>query len=194
MNTSVLESKLKRHKISYSNDNGKIIIGKSKTDFGTLIGLVLLPIIAALGISIFMLINNAEYRGKIIAAIIFLFGTGFYNYSRTRSKKQSNNNFILLEDKAIKVKNDFGAYILDLKNIIDFEYTIEQIDEETFEGNLYLIDNEERKHQILGFDDEDEKYVLNDLKWFSKYLIKYVELNNHAHLKTSVGELIVRNL
>ncbi|WP_417238782.1 hypothetical protein [Bizionia sp.] len=194
MNTSVLESKLKRHKISYSNDNGKIIIGKSKTDFGTLIGLVLLPIIAALGISIFMFINNAEYRGKIIAAIIFLFGTGFYNYSRTRSKKQSNNNFILLEDKAIKVKNDFGAYILDLKNIIDFEYTIEQIDEETFEGNLYLIDNEERKHQILGFDDEDEKYVLNDLKWFSEYLINHVDLNNHTHLKTSVGELIGRNL
>ncbi|WP_417201095.1 hypothetical protein [Bizionia sp.] len=194
MNTSVLESKLKRHKISYSNDNGKIIIGKSKTDFGTLIGLVLLPIIAALGISIFMLINNAEYRGKIITAIIFLFGTGFYNYSRTRSKKQSNNNFILLEDKAIIVKNDFGAYILDLKNIIGFEYTIEQIDEETFEGNLYLIDNEERKHQILGFDDEDEKYVLNDLKWFSEYLINHVDLNKHAHLKTSVGELIGRNL
>ncbi|OBX18201.1 MULTISPECIES: hypothetical protein [Bizionia] len=184
MNTSVLESKLKRHKISYSNDNGKIIIGKSKTDYGTLIGLVILPIIAALGISIFMLVNNAEYRGKIIAAIIFLFGTGFYNYSRTRTKKQLNNNFILFDHKVIKVKNDFGEYIFDSKNILDFEYTAEQIDEETYEGNLYLIDKKERKHQILGFDDENEKYVLNDLKWFSEYLINHVDLNNHANLKT----------
>ena len=40
MSTSILECKLKRHKISYSNENGKIIIGKPKIDYGTLIGLI----------------------------------------------------------------------------------------------------------------------------------------------------------
>ena len=60
---------------------------------------------------------------------------------------------------------------------------VEQIDEETYEGNLYLIDKEDRKHQILGFDDENEKYVLDDLKWFSEYLMNHVELKNK--LKTS---------
>jgi hypothetical protein len=176
MNTSILESKLKRHKVSYSNENGKIIIGKAKTDYGTLIGLVILPIVAALGICLFMIINNAEFRGKIIAGIIFLFGTGYFNYSRIRAKKQSNDNLKTLDYKTIKVKNDFGEYIFDSKSIKDFEYSVEQIDDETYEGNLYLIDKEERKHQIIGFDDENEKYVLNDLKWFSEYLINHVEL------------------
>jgi hypothetical protein len=167
---------LKRHKVSYSNENGKIIIGKAKTDYGTLIGLVILPIVAALGICLFMIINNAEFRGKIIAGIIFLFGTGYFNYSRIRAKKQSNDNLKTLDYKTIKVKNDFGEYIFDSKSIKDFEYSVEQIDDETYEGNLYLIDKEERKHQIIGFDDENEKYVLNDLKWFSEYLINHVEL------------------
>ena len=44
MSTSILECKLKRHKISYSNENGKIIIGKPKIDYGTLIGLIAFPI------------------------------------------------------------------------------------------------------------------------------------------------------
>ena len=176
MNTSILESKLKRHKISYSKENGKIIIGKAKTDYGTLIGLAILPIIAALGICSFIILNNGEFRVKIIAGIIFLFGVGFFNLSRIRTKKESNDNLKTLDNKVIKVKNDFGEYIFDSKNIKDFEYSAEQIDDETYEGNLYLIDNEERKHQILGFDDENEKYVLNDLKWFSEYLINHVEL------------------
>jgi hypothetical protein len=176
MNTSILESKLKRHRISYSNENGKIIIGKSKADYGTLIGLVILPIVAALGICLFMFINDVEFRGKIIAGIILLFGTGFFSYSRIRAKKQSNDNLKTLDHKAIKIKNDFGEYTFDAKSIKDFEYSAEQIGEETYEGNLYLIDNEERKHQILGFDDENEKYVLNDLKWFSEYLMNHVEL------------------
>jgi hypothetical protein len=123
-----------------------------------------------------MIINNAEFRGKIIAGIIFLFGTGYFNYSRIRAKKQSNDNLKTLDYKTIKVKNDFGEYIFDSKSIKDFEYSVEQIDDETYEGNLYLIDKEERKHQIIGFDDENEKYVLNDLKWFSEYLINHVEL------------------
>ena len=183
MNTSILESKLKRHKISYTNKNGKIIIGKPKTDYGTLIGLVTLPIVAGIGICLFMILNNMEFlglnNGKIIVGIIFLFGTGFYNLSRIRTKKQSNNNLKTLNPKEIEVKNEFGKYSFDSKNIKYFEFSSEQIDAETYEGNLFLIDNEDRKHQILGFDDENEKYVMNDLKWFSEFLM------NHVDIKTS---------
>lgn len=187
MSTSILECKLKRHKISYSNENGKIIIGKPKIDYGTLIGLVAFPIIAGIGISLLMILNNIEFIGanrrKIIAGIIFLFGTGFFNLSRLKTKKQANNNLKTLDHKTIKVKNEFGQYNFDSKNIKYFEYLVEQIDEETYEGNLYLIDKEDRKHQVLGFDDENEKYVLDDLKWFSEYLMNHVELKNK--LKTS---------
>ena len=105
-----------------------------------------------------------------------MFGTGFFNLSRIKTKNQSNDNLKTLDYKTIKVKNEFGEYTFDSKNIKDFEYSTEQIDEETYEGNLYLIDKDERKHQILGFDDENEKYVLDDLKWFSEYLLNHVEL------------------
>ena len=63
MSTSILECKLKRHKISYSNENGKIIIGKPKIDYGTLIGLIAFPIIAGIGISLLMILNNIEFIG-----------------------------------------------------------------------------------------------------------------------------------
>ena len=67
---------------------------------------------------------------------------------------------------------------------VGFEYSAKQIDKETYEGNLYLIDKEERIHQILEFDDENEKYVMNDLKWFSEYFM------NHLGI-ISVGQRIV---
>ena len=178
--TSILESKLKRHKISYAYENGKIIIGKSKIDYATLIGLVAFPIIAGIGICLLLILNNIEFigsnRGKIIAGILFLFGTGFFNLSRTITKKQANDNLKTLDLKTIKVKNEFGQYNFDSNNIKNFEYSVAEINQETFEGNLYLIDKEDRKHQILGFDDENEKYVLDDLKWFSQYLMNHVEL------------------
>lgn len=183
MNLSILESKLKRHKISYSNENGKIIIGKPKKDYGTLIGLIIFPILSGIGICLLMILNNVEFigrhRGKIIAGIIFLFGTAFFNFSRIRAKKQSNSNLKILDYKTIKIKNEFGQYIFDSQNIRDFEYSTTQINDEIYEGTLYLIDNEGRKHQILGFDDENEKYILNDLKWFSEFLIDHVALTRN---------------
>ncbi len=182
MSTSILESKLKRHKISYSNENGKITIGKAKNDVPTLIGLVALPIIAGIGISLLLILNNIEFiganRGKIIVGIIILVGTGLFNLSRIRIKKQSNSNLKTLDYRIIRVKNEFGEFVFDSENIMDFEYFAEEINEETFEGNLYLVDSDKRKHQILGFDDENEKYVLNDLQWFSDYLKKHVGLNS----------------
>ncbi|MFK5880224.1 MAG: hypothetical protein QM478_12110 [Flavobacteriaceae bacterium] len=35
---TILQSKLKRHKIAFSNDLGKIVIGKPKADFITIFG------------------------------------------------------------------------------------------------------------------------------------------------------------
>ncbi|WP_127845824.1 hypothetical protein [Psychroflexus aestuariivivens] len=187
MNTSILESKLKRHKISYFNENGKIIIGKPKKDYLTLSGLVASPIIIGAGLSLFMLFEGIEsferHRWKIIPGIVFLFGTGFFNYTRITNKKQANDNLKTLDSKSIKIKNEFGEYIFDSKNIKDFIFSAEQIGEHTYEGNLYLLDNNERQYQILGFDDENEKYILNDLKWFTEYFM------NHVRLKETVDNI-----
>lgn len=178
--TYILESKLKRHKISYSNENGKIIIGKAKTDYTTLIGLVALPILAAIGIILLMvwdktLLSGTDQR-KLITLSVFLFLGGLFIFSRIITKKTANRSLKYLEAKSIKIKNEFGEHSFDSGNINDFEYSVDQIQEKIYEGNLYLIDNKNRKHQLWGFDDENSKYVLNDLKWFADYLIKHTEL------------------
>ncbi len=178
IDTSILESKLKRHKISYSNNNGVIVIGKPKIDYITLIGLIIIPIAFAVVIGIFLLQNNNDIvrlnRGKFVVAIVFFFGTGYFNLSRLKSKKNSNNNLKIIHNKSIKIKNDFGENIFNSKNINDFEYIVKKVDEGVYEGNLYLIDKNEQRHQILGFDDDSEKYALNDLKWFAEYFIKQI--------------------
>jgi len=180
MSTLVLESKLKRHKISYTIEDGKIIIGKPKTDFATLIGLVILPFALGIGICILLILNNVEFiganSGKIIAGLILLFGAGFFNLSRMRAKKQSNDTLKILYQNTIKIINTLGQHEFNAQNTMEFKYTAQRINEETVEGNLFVVDQNGIQHQILGFDDENEKYVDDDLKWFSAFLSEYLKL------------------
>ncbi|NRD20420.1 hypothetical protein HNV08_10215 [Winogradskyella eckloniae] len=178
-NTSILESKLKRHKISFISDNGTITIGKSKTDYTILIGLIIFPLSTAVGITIFLIWDNFDFfgthRGKIIAGILFLFGTAIFNFTRIVSKKQSNKTLKTLINRTIKIKNKFGENSFDTNNIKAFTHNIKEINEELYEGTLYLIDSKNQKHRILGFDDDNEKYVSDDLIWFSEYFKEYTQ-------------------
>lgn len=182
VNTTILESKLKRHKISYSKENEKIIIGKPRIDYITLLGLVALPIIGGIGICLLLLSNDFEifrrHSVKVIAGIVFLFGTGFFNLSRVKSKRKANDNLKILEDRTIKIKNQNKEYAFDKRNIRFFEYLTQQVNDEIYNGKLYLVDGDDEKHSILGFDDENEKYVIDDLIWFSEYFTNYVKLEN----------------
>lgn len=178
--TSLLESKLKRHKISYTNKNGKITIGNSKMDFVILVGLVILPILAAIRIFAILNINEAlldTYGVRISLMGIFLFGGGLFYLSRMRTKKAANKNLKILEGNTIKIKNEHGEHHFNANTIKDFEYSLNQINESTYEGNLYLVDKTDRRHQLLGFDDNDSKYVLNDLKWFMEYFIEHTNMD-----------------
>ena len=180
MNTTVLESKLKRHKITYSNENGTIIIGKPQADYFTLIGLIILPGLIAIGVAIFMFIINPHIIGghsfKVITGITLLFGMSSFNYSRMKNKKKTNKHLKQLDPKMITITNDSASTSFNAKNIQDFSFISQQINDDTYEGKLYLVDTEGKQHLILGFDDENEKYVLNDLKWFSGYFKDHVEL------------------
>lgn len=180
----ILESKLKRHKISHFRENGKVIIGQAKTDYLQYYGLGALPIVGAIGICLLMYFNDFEiFRShsiKVIGGIFFLFGTGLFNIIRARSKKKQNSSLKTLEDGCIKILEKEKESVFDLNNTMVFEYSSQQINEEIYAGKLYLISNDNQKFQILGFDDTNEKYILDDLKWFSEYLADYIGLEKNV--------------
>lgn len=186
--TFILESKLKRLKISYAKEKGRISIGKPQRNYLVIVGLIIVPLFAGFGIAIMVYFNESDLIArnliKIIAGIIFLFGTAFFNFSRITRKKEANQSLKILENNTIKINTEFGISIFDAKNTNDFVFTVAEIDEETFEGNLYLVDKDAGTYQILGFDDENEKYVLNDLKWFSEFFLTYINPSSTEKILT----------
>ena len=102
----VLEQKLKRLKISYTNENKKIIIGKSKVDYFMLLGLIILPLLSFF-VVLFFLINYSYFSGKGIALLLFL-GSSFLFYTKRYTSKNNNNlaikrldnNSIIFEDSS----------------------------------------------------------------------------------------------
>lgn len=183
--TTILQSKLKRHKISYTAEYGKIIIGKSKADLTTIIGLILFPILAALIISVLLISNKVEIFEhnftKIIVAITVLLGIGMFNLKRVLAKIRANNTIKTLDYKSIKIKRGNDVLTFNSKNIDGFAYNVSQIKDDVFEANLYLVDIDLNKHQILGFDESNEQYANDDLEWFIQFLIKHLKVKKSTN-------------
>ncbi|WP_298425825.1 hypothetical protein [uncultured Kordia sp.] len=178
--TFLLESKLKRLKISFSKENGKIIIGKSKVDYMVLFGFIILPIIIGIAAIIFINITTFEIalraENKVIGVSVALLIVGVINIFRMLSKKKANQNKKILEDNVIKIIEDEQVQRFEASNISDFEYATKQLEDESFEAKLFLVDTKHQKHLILGFDGENEQYVLDDVFWFIDYFKKHLGL------------------
>lgn len=181
-NTSIVQSKLKRHKIAFTNEKGKLIIGKSKPNIGIILGLIVLPIFGALIISYFLIfssLNEIGFRGgKLFLGVTFLVGTAIFNAKRLVRNGKVNKSLKTLDYKTIKITNGTTRQVFDAHNTQTFEYFIEHLDEHTCEGRLFLVDKEGKKHQLLGFQEENEKYLTNDLAWFAQYFIEHLALQS----------------
>lgn len=178
----LLESKLKRYKISYSNEKGSIKISTSRIDYPTLIGLVILPIAGAVGIMLLLFWNKTlseTYPIKTSLIAIFLLSGGLFYLRRIKKNKAANNSLKILENNIIKIKSKKGEFIFNSNNIKDFECSIDQLRVDLFEGNLYLIDLNDEKHQLLGVRGEKSSYILNDLKWFAEFFIDHININRN---------------
>jgi len=169
-----LESKLKRHKISYKNYGSSIIIGKSKIDYTILFLMIITPLIIAI-ITIGFIFSYGVIHIKILLLPFILFGFILFNVKRLLVKRNLNSSTKIIGNKTIKINDENGQVIFYKKNIKRFDYSVKEINNETYEGSLYLIDKNNNKHQILGFDDELERYVVDDLKWLKEYLENYVK-------------------
>lgn len=179
-NTFLLESKLKRLRISLSQENGKIIISKAKINVLELFFLVFLPFFMGFAASIFYVTTNATFEagtgGKFIGLIIFMFGVAVVNGMRIRSKFKSNKNRKILSDNIITIVENDKTQRFDATNVIDFENTIKTLDKEIYYGELFLIDSDRKKHLLLGFSGENESLLLDDLYWFTDYFKKHLAL------------------
>ncbi|GGG58017.1 hypothetical protein GCM10011414_29770 [Croceivirga lutea] len=179
MNLSVLESKLHRHKISFSKENEGIIIGKAKNDPISYIGLVIMPIVFGIGIIIFLFFGVNGFRiemAHISAAALFLIGLGSFNQWKRKRKKLANSFLKVFKDNKIIIQTPEQDFQLDKNSILDIRISNKPLDKENYEGNLFIIDNENRIHHILGFHDENEKYVEDDLKWFVDFILSQTGL------------------
>lgn len=178
--TFLLESKLKRLKISFTKMNGKVAIGKSKVDYTQLFGLIILPIILGFAASVFLITSAPEFResysGKVFGGIFLFFSIGVVNILRMMAKIKANKTLKILDYKTIIIKTKEASKRFDANNTKDFNHTIKKVDKETYQGNLFLVDNTSQKHLILGFDDENEHYVLDDLTWFADYFKTHIQI------------------
>lgn len=172
---TILQSKLKRLKINHQIDGDKVIIGKSKTDFITLITLVVAPVTIAVILIGIMLLESIGFNGKLLGFSLFLFGTASFNINRIYNHKKANINTKILFNNTIKIENNNSDSItIDSKSYKEFAYEIQEVNEETFHCLVYVIDNNNSKHKILGFDSSSEQYANDDLKWFQNYFKNFM--------------------
>jgi|GEM_PF-2160275 hypothetical protein len=176
----ILEAKLKQHNISFFYKNKKMKIDNPPIDYPKLIGFAILPILAAIGILIFLILDktfDTVYGTRLRIFGIFLLGGGLLTLKRVQIKKRANKNVKILEDDAIIIKNKYGVHRFDASNIKDFEYSLNQISEHNYEGNIYLVDQNDRKHLLLSFGTNNQKHVLYDLKWFVEFFIDHTKVD-----------------
>ncbi len=176
---AILEQKLKRLKINYISNNDEIVIGQSKTDYILIIGLIIFPLISALGLVLLIFFSEqsilvSSHKVKIIAGIVVLLFMSAFNFSRFKSKKRSNSDLKILKNNKIQIQKPDNNLVFNKNNILDFQFKIEMITDEFYEGKLYLIDKTENSHLILGFDDENQAYLLDDLNWLANFFNTYI--------------------
>ncbi len=105
---------------------------------------------------------------------MFLFGFGVVNGLRMQSKMKANKNRKILDDNGITIVENDQSKRFDAENVKDFDYTIEKLEHGNFAGKLYLVDTKNEIHILLGVDEENEQYLLDDLSWFQDYFKKHL--------------------
>jgi hypothetical protein len=177
MDTIILESKLKRHKISFSKAGREIIIGRAKKDLVDYIGLVIIPLVFGIGVVPFYLSQVDGIGPEIVhisAAAIFFIGIGSFNLMKRKRKRLANAFTKVFKDNKIIILTPEENYHLDKNTIKDIGVSNRPLGKKNHEGNLFVIDSKNRYHHILGFNDENEKYVEDDLKCFAEFILIHI--------------------
>ncbi|WP_459209126.1 hypothetical protein [Aquimarina rhabdastrellae] len=186
MNTterSLLESKFKRHRIKYNITNNSITIGQAQIDYVSLFGLAILPNSIALILLLYIIFDDYAFVDripfKIIFIIIGLFAVGISQAYRLLTNQKINGSIKTLSNGVLKIDHKDFKGTFDKRNTQKIGYTLDYFEEEEiFQGSLFLLDNEDIMHPLLGFYDEEERYMHNDLQWYLVFFEKQLRLNH----------------
>jgi hypothetical protein len=173
-NFQLLQSKLKRHKISCIKEGQRIIIGKSKIDMTTLLGLVILPIVFSLGLVYMFFAIDSELviqnTFKILIAIVSLMITALFYLKRIVIKYKSNRSIKVLFNNQLKINDlSFSSH-----NINHIYFKVRE-EKDELQGQLYILDKNDIQYLILEIDGNDEP-IANDLTWILNYIETYLNL------------------
>ena len=177
----LLISKLKRHKIKYKIEGNKIVIGKARVDYLTLFGFIIIPVTVSASLIYFMINNIDLFLSspiKISTLIVSSIGISIFYILRLLSNRAMNLNTKTLYNQSIRFENKHFSTNLDKKNIKVIDYTCNYIEDDVYEGSLFILDINDNIFPILGFDDENERYVQSDLKWYVNYFYTFLNMEN----------------
>ncbi len=180
MNTEIFESKLKRHRINYSIKNKKIILGKIKKDYLNNFILGMFPVMLGSGLLIYFYFINIKFDPFIIhltLGSIILIGYGVFNFKKVRRKRFFNDSIKTFEKGKITIESKNGKTEITQANIhkvLCFTYPVKK---DLYEGAIVIIDKKQIEYKILGLNDENERYLKNDLKTFYDFILSEIGLN-----------------
>lgn len=177
INTEIIASKLKRNGIHHELKSDKIIIGQAKKQYVEILFLGAFPIIAGLGFLGFLYIVNQKWEPFIIhltVAALFLIETGIFNLQKARRKQFFNNKVKTFEKGKISIRSKKESITILPSDITRIQTYTQQTSKATFEGALIVVDKNSTPYKILGLQDENEKYLKNNLKTFHDFLIRHM--------------------
>ncbi|MFY0629746.1 MAG: hypothetical protein JXR05_05150 [Flavobacteriaceae bacterium] len=177
----ILQSKLKRNKISCKIEGQRVIIGKAKIDTATFLGLVILPFIVTAILVYLVSRNNELVRlnfGKIIFGIIFLVGTSLFYLKRMVLKHKSNKGFKILYNNRLTIETKNNTVNLGADTIENITVQIEELKDDFYLGRLIILSKDSNEYTLFEFEDETQSLLINDLEWLSNYFVHYLKLDN----------------
>lgn len=177
MNSKIFESTLKRHRIYYSIKDDKIIIGSVKKDFFNYVILGIIPVISGIVLLIYLSFIVEKFHPffiHMISALILIVGYGVLNIQRVKRKKVFNNAIKIFEKGKITIKSSNEKIEIMSADVEKVVYYCHAITKELYEGGIVIIDKNQTRHKILLLNDENKRYIKNDLKAFYDFVFNKI--------------------
>jgi hypothetical protein len=107
--------------------------------------------------------------------ILLVLGTPFLVYAvygviHVQIKKKNNRNTIIFRSNEVHISIDSLDVRIESTQIRSYEFEIEQIGKNHYEGILKLVSKEEREYDILFINDTKKSVLKNDLKFLAEFL------------------------